>query len=557
MSDTYAVPGTATPASTHGAPAYRGVLAWIASVDHKQIGIMYILAALAFFVIGGIEALLIRIQLAVPNASVLSPGLYNQVFTMHGVTMIFLVAMPLLIGFGNYFVPLMIGATDMAYPRLNALGLWLLVFGGLLLHYSLLHGGAPDAGWFAYPPLSVQGYTSTLGMDYYVLALLVTGIGSVTGGINFIVTILTLRAPGMTMRRLPLFVWIWLVNAFIIIIALAIFNAALVMLFIDRRLGGQFFWGPGSPVLYQHIFWAFGHPEVYILALPAFAMISEVIPVFSRKPIFGYPFVAGSTLAIGFLSMGVWAHHMFAVGLGFGWDALFGAASSLIAIPTGIKVFNWIATMWGGSLRFTTAMLFAIGFVVSFTIGGLTGVHFAFVPLDWQTTDSYYVVAHFHYIIVGGIILAVFAATYYWFPKITGRMLSERLGKWHFWLFFIGVHTTFFVQHFLGLMGMPRRVYTYPDLPGWAELNLISSAGAFIQLAGILVFLWNVVVSLRRGAPAGDNPWDAWTLEWATTSPPPPHNFDQLPPIRSRRPLWDLAHPDQADWKQSGHSQGR
>ncbi len=374
-----------------------------------------------------------------------------------------------------------------------------------------------------------------------------------TAGINFIVTTLTMRVPGMTIRRLPLFVSMMLVDSFLIISALAMFNAALVMLLADRLLGARFFSGGGSPILWQHFFWAFGHPEVYILILPAFGMISEVIPVFSRKPIFGYSFVAGSTLAIAFLSMGVWAHHMFTVGLGFAWDTFFGAASMLIAIPTGIKVFNWVATMWGGAIRFTTAMLFAVGFIVSFTMGGLSGVTLAIVPIDWQTTDSYYIVAHFHYVIIGGIVLAAFAGIYYWFPKMTGRMLSERWGKWHFWLFFIGFHLTFLVQHFLGLMGMPRRVYTYPDLPGWGLLNLISTVGGFVTAVAVLVFLWNVIVSLRSGAPAGDNPWDAWTLEWATTSPPPPHNFDQLPPVQSRRPLWDLAHPDLADWKHDRH----
>jgi cytochrome c oxidase subunit 1/cytochrome c oxidase subunit I+III len=457
--------------------------------------------------------------------------------------------MPLLIGFSNYFVPLMIGAHDMAFPRLNAMGLWLLVFGGLLLYYSFIAGGAPNAGWFSYAPLSERPYSSGNGLDYWALGLLTTGIGTVTAGINFIVTIIALRAPGMSIRRLPLFVWMTLINSFLLIFALPILNASLAMLLLDRQLGAHFF-RPlvgGSAILWQHFFWAFGHPEVYIMVLPAFGMISEVIPVFSRKPIFGYPFVAGSTVAIGFLSFGVWAHHMFTAGLGYTWDVVFGASSMLIAIPTGIKIFNWIATMWGGAIRFTTAMLFAMSFLVMFTIGGLSGITFAVVPIDWQTTDTYYVVAHFHYVLFGGTLFAIFAAVYYWFPKMTGRMLSETWGKWHFWLNFAGFNLTFFVQHFLGLMGMPRRVYTYPDLPYWGALNLISSIGVFISTLAFLVFAGNVVVSLRRGKPAGDNPWDAWTLEWATTSPPPPHNFDQLPPIRGRRPLWDVAHPEMPD----------
>ncbi|MBK9714492.1 MAG: cytochrome c oxidase subunit I [Kouleothrix sp.] len=523
------------------------MLGWVASVDHKQIGIMYLVATFVFFLVGGVEALLMRIQLSRPENSFLSPQAYNQIFTMHGTTMIFLVVMPMLIGFANYFVPLMIGAQDMAFPRLNALGLWLLIFGGLLLYYSFLAGGAPNSGWFSYTPLSELSYTSSPGQNYWALGLLTTGIGTVAAAINFIVTVLAMRAPGLTLRRLPLFVWMNFVNSFLIIFALPILNATLLMYLADRLLGAQFFHGAGSPILYQHFFWAFGHPEVYIMALPAFGMISEVIPVFSRKPIFGYSFVAGSTVAIAFLSFGVWAHHMFAAGLGFTWDVLFGASSMLIAIPTGIKIFNWIATMWGGALRFTTSMLFAMAFLVMFTIGGLSGVTFAVVPIDWQTTDTYYVVAHFHYVLFGGTFFAILSGFYYWFPKMSGRMLDERLGRWHFWLNFIGFNMTFFIQHILGLAGMPRRVWTYPDVPGWGLMNLISSGGMLFTTASLLVLVWNIISSLRRGAPAGDNPWDAWTLEWATSSPPPPHNFDQLPPIRGRRPLWDLAHPEAPD----------
>lgn len=534
----------------------NGLLVWISSVDHKQIGIMYIATSLFFFVVGGFEALLMRIQLGQPNNTFLTPEAYNQIFTMHGTTMIFLVVVPILIGFMTYATPLMIGARDMAFPRLNALSFWVLVFGGLLLYYSFVAGGAPDAGWFSYAPLSERTYTTNQGLDYWALGLLVVGVGTVAAGINVIVTVATLRAPGLTLRRLPLFVWMSLVNSFLIIFALPALNASLVMLLIDRQLNAFFFQpsGGGSAVLWQHYFWSFGHPEVYIMVLPAFGIISEVIPVFSRKPIFGYAFVAGSTVAIAFLSFLVWAHHMFAVGLGFPWDVIFGASSMLIAVPTGVKIFNWIATMWGGVLRFTTSMLFAMSFLLMFTIGGISGVTFAVVPVDWQVTDTYYVVAHMHYVLFGGTLFAVLAGLYYWFPKITGRMLSERIGKWNFWLTFIGFNLTFFVQHFLGLMGMPRRVATYPDLPGWGILNLVSTIGAFVLAVAVAVLFWNIIASLRNGEHAGDNPWNAWTLEWATTSPPPVQNFDEVPPVRSRRPLWDLAHPENPDWK---HAHGK
>jgi cytochrome c oxidase subunit I len=526
-----------------------GLFAWMATVDHKRIGILYLWTTLGFFAVGGIEALLIRIQLARPENAFLSPHIYNQLFTMHGTTMIFLVVMPALIGFANYLVPLMIGARDMAFPRLNAFSYWLLLLGGLLLHFSFLAGGAPAAGWFSYAPLSETGYASSSGVDYWILALLILGVGSVASSINLIATILTLRAPGLTIRRLPLFVWMVFVNSFLIVLALPALNASIVMLFIDRQLQAHFF-SPaqgGSAVLWQHFFWTFGHPEVYIMALPAFGMISEVIPVFSRKPIFGYDFVAASTVAIGLLSFGVWAHHMFAVGLGHPLDLVFAASSMLIAVPTGVKIFNWIATMWGGTIHFSTAMFFATAFLIEFVIGGLSGITFAVAPIDWQTTDTYYVVAHFHYVLFGGTFFAMMAGTYYWFPKMSGRLLSERLGRLQFWLTFLGFNLTFFVQHFLGLMGMPRRVFTYPDLPHWGLLNLLSTVGAFVLGAAMAVFLWNVVVSLRKGRPAGDNPWRAWTLEWATSSPPPEHNFERVPPVRGRRPLYDLEHPKHPD----------
>jgi cytochrome c oxidase subunit I len=529
----------------------QGLLAWIASVDHKQIGIMYMVTALVFFAAGGVEALMMRTQLMRPNNTFLSPEMYNQIFTMHGTTMIFLVVVPVLVGLGTYLEPLMIGASDMAFPRLNALSFWLFFFGGLLLYYSFLAGGAPSQGWFSYAPLSERPFITTNGPDYWVLGLLAVGIGTVASGINFITTAIKLRTPGLSMRRLPMFVWMLVINSFIILFALPSLNAAMVMLFIDRQLGGHFFLPAtgGSSILWQHYFWAFGHPEVYIMVLPAFGIISEVIPVFSRRPIFGYEFVAGSGVAIAVLSFAVYAHHMFADGLGHPFDAAFGAASMLIAVPTGVKIFNWVATMYGGRIRYKTAMWFAASFLVLFVIGGITGVTFAAFPIDWQVEDTYYVVAHMHYVLFGGTAFAVLAGIYYWFPKMSGRMLSERWGIWHFILTFIGFNMTFLIQHVLGLVGMPRRVFTYPDLPGWGLMNLISTIGAFILALSVLVFAWNIFISLRHGEPAGDNPWQAWTLEWATTSPPPPENFVYVPPVRSRRPLWDLAHPEDPDWK--------
>jgi cytochrome c oxidase subunit I len=518
------------------------LLGWVTTVDHKQIGILYLVTSWVFFLLGGLEALLMRIQLAVPGATVLSPGAFNALFTMHGTTMIFLVVMPLLLGFANFFVPLQIGARDMAYPRLNALSYWLLLFGGGLLNFSFLAGTPPDTGWFGYAPLTERPYAMSTGVDYWIVGLLVSGVGSIMTGLNLVVTVVKMRAPAMTPFRMPVFTWMCLITGILIIWAMPPFTAGAIMLLFDRHLGTLFFnaGAGGDPVLWQHLFWFFGHPEVYILVLPAFGIISEVIPVFSRKPLFGYGFVVGSGILIAFYAFLVWAHHMFTVGLGYLADAFFSGSTMLIAIPTGVKIFSWLATMWGGKIRLTTAMLFAVGLIAMFTIGGLSGVHFAIAPIDWQTTDTYYVVAHFHYVMFGGSLLAIFAGTYYWFPKITGRLLSERLGKWHFWLTFIGANLTFFPMHIVGLMGMPRRVYTYPDLPGWALLNLLVTIGAFVTLAGVLVFLWNVAVSLRPGEPAGDNPWNAWTLEWAATSPPPAHNFASLPPIRSERPLWDL-----------------
>ena len=524
-------------------------LAWLSTVDHKRIGVLYMLTGLFFFIVGGVEALFIRLQLAVPNNHLLDPDTFNKLFTLHGTTMIFLVAMPLLFGFVNYVLPLQVGARDMAFPRLNAFGYWCQPFGGILLHFSILAGGAPAVGWFSYAPLSETPYSSTPGIDYWAVALFVLGLGTISFAINTIATVISCRGPGMTMRRLPLFTWMNFVNSFLILIALPVLNAGLAMILIDRQLEGHFFlpFRGGSAVLWQHIFWAFGHPEVYIVVLPAFGMVSEIIPVFSRKPIFGYEFVAASTVAIVVLSSLVWGHHMFTVGMGRPMDLFFIITSMLIAIPTGVKVLNWSATMFGGRVRFEVPMLFCIAFLIQFTFAGLTGVSHASAALDWQTKNSYYLVGHFHFVFVGAIVFAMLGALPYWFPKMSGRMMSESLGRWTFWLWVIGFNTTFIIQHVLGLYGMPRRIFTYPDIPGWGWMNMLSTIGVFFMSAGSLVLLWNVAHSLFRGRVAGDNPWNAWTLEWATTSPPPHENFVALPPIHSRRPLWDLANPDRPD----------
>jgi cytochrome c oxidase subunit 1/cytochrome c oxidase subunit I+III len=517
-----------------------GLLRWVTTVDHKDIGILYLLASLAFFGLGGIEALLIRIQLAVPRNTFLGPGEYDAVFTMHGTTMIFLVVMPVLLGFANYIVPLQIGARDMAFPRLNAFSFWLFLFGGLVLYFSFINGTPPDTGWFSYAPLTEPPYTLETSADYWAIGLLITSVGTIATGLNLLVTVVTLRAPGMSWFRMPVFAWMSAITGWLVLAAIPALTAAQIMLEFDRQLGTHFFdvsMG-GDAVLWQHLFWYFGHPEVYIMALPAFGIISEVVPVFSRKPIFGYPVVVGSGIAIAFLSVTVWAHHMFTVGMGDVADAAFGLSSMTIAIPTGIKVFSWLATLWGGRIRITTPMLFALAFIIQFAIGGVTGVQFASVPIDWQTHDTYYLVAHFHYVLGGGSLFAILAAAYYWFPKMTGRLLDERTGRIVFWLMAIGFNLTFFPMHILGLMGMARRTYTYPDLPGWGAINFAETIGAFIMTGAVLLFGWDVLRSLRGGQAAGDNPWNAWTLEWATTSPPPAMNFVTLPPVTSARPLY-------------------
>jgi cytochrome c oxidase subunit I len=539
-------------------PALLGRLhEWVITVDHKRLGIMYVGTGLAFLLLAGLAASLIRLQLAVPENTVLSPQVFNRLFTMHGTTMVFFVAIPILFGFANYLVPLMIGARDLAFPRLNAFGFWLTLFGGLLLYFSYLGGDglygagtAPDVGWFAYSPLTGRAFSRGNSTDYWNLAILVSGVGTIATSVNLVTTTLSMRCPGMTLRRLPLLVWMMLVVAGMTLIILPPLSAAQIMLLLDRFLGSHFFdtQAGGSAVLWQHFFWFFGHPEVYVLVIPAFAFASEIIPVFSRKVIFGYPVMVAATVAIGFVSMGVWAHHMFAVGLGRTPNAFFAASTMLVAVPTGVKIFNWLGTMYGGHLRFATPMLFCTAFLFQFLCAGLTGVMLATVPFDWQLTDSYFVVAHFHYVLIGAILFNIFAAMYYWFPKATGRMLSERLGRWHFWLLVIGFNLTFMPLHVAGMFGMPRRIYTYAAERGWDSWNLVASLGVPLQAAAILLFLINVVLSLRRGKPAGQDPWDAWTLEWATTSPPPPYNFETVPVVRSRRPLWDLKHPTDPDW---------
>ena len=529
---------------------------WVVTVDHKRLGVMYVMAGLAFFLIAGVEAGVMRWQLAVAGNTVVSPQVFNRLFTMHGTTMVFLVGIPIVFGFANYLVPLMVGARDLAFPRLNAFGFWAFLFGGLLLYFSFLGGeglygagSAPDVGWFAYAPLTGRAFSPGNSTDYWNLSILVMGFGTVATAINLITTTLTMRCPGMTLGRMPLYVWMMLVVSGMTVMALPPLSAAQIMLLLDRFLGAHFFdtQAGGSAVMWQHFFWFFGHPEVYILMVPGFAFVSEIIPVFSRKVIFGYPMVVAASMAIGFLSMTVWAHHMFAVGMGAPLNSAFASSTMLIAVPTGIKIFNWVATMYGGRIRFATPMLFACAFLFQFLCAGLTGVMLAVVPFNWQVTDSYFVVAHFHYVLVGSLVFTIFGAIYYWFPKVTGRLLSERLGRWHFWLFVVGFNVTFLPMHWLGMIGMPRRIYTYPADRGWDFWNFVASLGVLFQAAAVLVFLVNVAVALRRGERAGNDPWDAWTLEWATTSPPPPYNFETVPVVGSRRPLWDLRHPDDPD----------
>ena len=521
--------------------APSGWLGWLTTTDHKRIGIMYLVSTFVFFIIGGVEALLMRLQLGAADSELIDPQTYNGLLSLHGTTMIFLWIVPVLAGFGNYLVPLMIGARDMAFPRLNALSFWLLLFGGIAFYVSLFFQ-PPVAGWTSYAPLSDDAYLPEGGIDAWIILIHLTGLSSLIGAVNFVATIHNMRAPGMGWGRMPLFVWTILIYSFLLILALPTIAAAVTMLLTDRHFGTGFFdpTAGGDPMLWQHLFWFFGHPEVYIMILPAFGMVSEVIPVFARKPIFGYKAIAAATAGIAFYGMLVWAHHMFTTPTPTVVLAIFAISSFIVAVPTGVKIFNWLATLWRGSIVLKTPLYFALGLVSMFTIGGISGVILAVFPVDWQLHDSYFVVAHLHYVLFGGSVFGIFAGLYYWFPKMTGRMLSEGVGKLSFWLMFVGFNLTFLIQHSMGLSGMPRRIYRYPESAGWEGWNLASTIGSFLLGIGILVTVVNILMSLRNGRRAGNDPWKANTLEWFTQSPPPVNNFDVVPRIRSVEPMRDI-----------------
>jgi cytochrome c oxidase subunit 1 len=538
-------------ATTHEA---RGLWAWVTTTDHKRIGILYGGSAMTFFIVGGVEALIIRLQLAAPDGAVVSADAYNQLFTMHATTMVFLVLMPAAAAFTNYFLPILIGARDVAFPRLNALSYWIFFFGGLFLTMSFFLGGAPDGGWTGYAPLSQQ-VTETVRMDYWALGLQILGLASVMSSVNFITTVFVMRAPGMSLMQMPVFAWMAFVVAFLLLFSLPIVAVGLFQVYLDRNLGTVFFdaFGGGDPILWQHLFWLFGHPEVYVLILPAMGIVSEVLPTFSRKPLFGRAFVIFSGIAIGFMGFGVWAHHMFTAGLGPVAEATFAITTMFIAVPTGVKIFNWLGTIWGGSIRFATPMLFSLGFIAMFVIGGLSGVTHSVVPADTQQHDTYYVVAHFHYVLFGGAVLGLFAGLYYWWPKITGRLLDERLGKWNFWVMIVGFNMTFGPMHILGLNGMPRRTYTYPRGLGFEFWNLMATVGAFLIALSVAIFLWNAIRTRTRGEIAGADPWDGRTLEWATPSPTPVYNFAAIPHVETEDAWWHAKYTEDDE----GHAVAR
>ncbi|MSQ11344.1 MAG: cytochrome c oxidase subunit I [Dehalococcoidia bacterium] len=535
---------TATAAYPRSA-FWAGVQSWVTTVDHKKIGALYGVTAFIFFLFGGIEALVMRLQLAAPEQGLIPADNYNQLFSMHGTTMIFLGVMPLSAAFFNIIIPLQIGARDVAFPRLNAFSYWLFLAGGVMLNTSWFLGGALNAGWFAYSPLTGLSHNPGNGVDFWAISLMLLGISSTAAALNFIVTIVNMRAPGMSLTRMPVFTWMTLVVAMLLITAFPVITVALIELVFDRTWGFNFFnvAAGSTPILWQHLFWVFGHPEVYILILPAMGIVSEVLPVFSRKPLFGYRFIVFSGISIGVMGWMVWAHHMFTVGMGPVANTLFTLTTITIAVPTGVKIFNWIGTLWGGSIRFTTPMLFALGFVAMFIIGGLSGLMHAASPSDGQQQDTYFIVAHIHYVLFGGSIFGIFAGIYYWFPKATGRLLSEKLGQLSFWLIFIGFNVTFMPMHFLGLDGMPRRQYTYAEGMGWDAWNMVATTGVFFLLAGILVFMHNFTRSVRKGERAGNDPWDARTLEWSIASPPPEHNFDTIPTVHGLDAFWEQKHP--------------
>jgi cytochrome c oxidase subunit I len=523
-------------------PSTTGLWSWLTTVDHKRIGALYLITGLFFFVVGGLEAAVLRAQLATPNGKLISAEMYNQLFTMHGTTMIFLAVMPLSAAFFNFLIPLQIGARDVAFPRLNAFSYWIYLLGGVFITLPILWSMAPNGGWFGYAPLSTKAYSPEHNMDFWVIGLQILGISSLAAGFNFITTIINMRAPGMTLMRMPIFTWMSFVVQFLVVLAFPVITVALVFLQFDRFFGTNFYTiaKGADPLLWQHLFWVFGHPEVYILILPAFGLVSEVLPTFSRKPLFGYPVMVYSGILIGFLGFGVWAHHMFSVGMGPIADAVFSLTTMLIAIPTGVKIFNWVATMWGGQIKFTVAMKFAVALVAMFTMGGISGVMHSSPPADLQQTDTYFVVAHFHYVLFGGSMFGLFAGMYYYFPKITGRFLSEKLGNWHFWITFVGMNLTFFPMHFSGLLGMPRRIYQYDAGQGLDLFNAISTGGTLILMIGTLFGLINVWKSWKGGKMASSNPWGAATLEWTIPSPPPDYNFADLPQVKSRYPLWNM-----------------